>query len=354
MATVLVIGAGDLGERLTASLAASPGVDRVVLAGRSSATVHAIAGTTAAAFACQVDPAVVDASRQDEIAELLARVDPDLVVQCASMRSPWALAGRDDANARLILGAGFALRLPFQLPVVHTVMRATRDAGYTGPVANLSYPDVTGPVLRAAGLAPTVGLGNAGMIVLRCRAALQAVDRDAELPLVRLLGHHAQLPAAMAAAEPDDGDERCHVYLGEDGVRDDSLAYRGPALSLGMRLNTITAAAAMVVLEALLPGARPLRWSTPSPGGLHGGYPVRIAAGSVTLDLPPGLDEADAIAYNARVGRGDGVERIDEDGTVHFTDACKQAVAGLEPELAAPLTLEAVPERAALLDRLLA
>jgi hypothetical protein len=212
---------------------------------------------------------------------------------------------------------------------------------------------VTGPVLRAAGLAPTVGLGNAGMIVLRCRAALQAVDREAELPLIRLLGHHAQLPAAMAAAEPEDSDERCHVYLGDDGVRDDSLAYRGPALSLGRRLNTITAAAAMVVLEALLPSGEPLRWSTPAPGGLHGGYPVRIAAGSVTLDLPPGVDEAEAIAYNARVGRGDGVERIDEDGTVHFTDACKAAVAELEPELAAPLRLEDVPERAALLDRIL-
>jgi hypothetical protein len=328
-------------------------VGRIVLAGRSRATVEAIAGTASGAFACHVEPAIVDASRQDEIAELLVRACPDLVVQCASMRSPWALAGREDAVARRILEAGFALRLPFQLPIVLAVMRATREAGYAGPVANLSYPDVTGPVLRAASLAPTVGLGNAGMIVLRGRAALRAESREAELPLIRLLGHHAQLPAAMAAAPPSQADERCRVYVGEHGARDDVLAYRGPALTLGRRLNTITAASAMPVLEALLPGAAPVRWSTPAPAGLPGGYPVQIAAGTVSLDLPPGVSEIDAIAYNERVGRGDGVERIDDDGTVHFTDACREAVADLEPELAAPLVLGDVTARAALLDRLL-
>jgi hypothetical protein len=353
MATVLIIGAGDLGERLTSALALSPGVDRVVLAGRSSATVGAIAGTVSIAAGARVAPAVLDASRQDDVAELLAAVAPDLVVQCASMRSPWALAGRDDPAARRILGAGFALRLPYQLPIVSSVMRAVRDAGYAGPVANLSYPDVTGPVLRAEGLAPTVGLGNAGMLLLRARAALRAAGDGAELPLIRLLGHHAQLPGAIGAAEPADADDRCRVYRGEDGTRDDGLAYRGPALAMGMRLNTITAAAALPVLEALLPDAPPLRWSTPAPGGRHGGYPVRIAGSRVELDLPPGVSEDDAIAYNARVGRGDGIERIDEDGTVHFTEGCRVAVADLEPELAAPLAIGDVPARAALLDAVL-
>jgi hypothetical protein len=350
MSTVLVIGAGDLGERLTSALAASAAVDRVVLAGRALAKVHAIAGTVSIASGARVESAVLDASRQDDVAQLLAAIRPDLVLQCASMRSPWALAGREDAAARRILGAGFALRLPFQLPVVLAVMRAARDAGYTGPVANLSYPDVTGPVLRAAGLAPTVGLGNVGMVLLRARAALRA---GGELPLVRVLGHHAQLPGSMGAVEPADADDRCRVYVGDDGARDDGLAYRGPALPMGMRLNAITAASALPVLEALLPDAAPLRWSTPAPGGLHGGYPVRIAAGSVSLDLPPGVSEEDAIAYNARVGRGDGIERIDDDGTVHFTDACRLAVADLEPELAAPLALGDVPARAALLDAVL-
>jgi hypothetical protein len=353
VSTVVIIGAGDLGERLTAALAGTRSVSRVVLAGRSRETVEAIAGTIAAASDCLVEGAVVDASNEDAVAQLLVRTRPELVVQCASMRSPWALAGREDAAARTILGAGFALRLPYQLPIVLAVMRAARAAGYDGPVANLSFPDVTGPVLRALGLAPTVGLGNAGMILRRVRRELRANAADAALPLVRVLAHHAQLPGSMHGEQPADPAARARVHLGEEGTRADALAYRGPRLASGMRLNAITTAAAMPVLEALLPGGPSLRWSTPAPAGLPGGYPVRIAGGAVSLDLPPGVSDADAIAYNERAARGDGIERIDAHGTVHYTAECRQAVAQLAPELASPLAVGEVLERAALLDAVL-
>ncbi|MGW1376193.1 hypothetical protein ACWD6P_18250 [Streptomyces sp. NPDC002446] len=91
------------------------------------------------------------------------------------------------------------------------------------------------------------------------------------------------------------------------------------------------------MLDAVLPGAAPLRWSTPAPGGLPGGYPVRITDRSVSLDLPSGLTQDEAVAYNERMGRADGVERIDTDGTVHFTEATHEALAPLAPDLTAPL-----------------
>jgi hypothetical protein len=112
----------------------------------------------------------------------------------------------------------------------------------------------------------------------------------------------------------------------------------------------VTAASAAPVLEALLPGSAPLRWSTPSPGGLPGGYPVRIAGGSVTLDLPPGVTREEAAAFNERLAQADGVERIGEDGTVHFTAAAREAVADLDPFLAAPLPVTDLEARAARLD----
>ena len=245
-------------------------------------------------------------------------------------------------------------RQPYQLPVILSVMRAVKDAGYAGPVANLSFPDVTGPVLRCLGLAPELGLGNAGMIVRRVRAALRAASPEACLPLVRVLGHHSQLSAVMQGREPADPRQRCRVYLGEDGQRDDALGYRAPGLAPGLRHNAVTAAAAIPVLEALLPGSAPLRWSTPAPGGLPGGYPVQIANGAVTLDLPPGLTRQDAIAFNDSMARGDGIERIDDDGTVHFTAACRDALAGLGGGLAEPLAPGDLPARAAALDAALA
>ena len=173
----------------------------------------------------------------------------------------------------------------------------------------------------------------------RCRAAAHTRHRAARAGVRRDAGVRAERPG-----------ERPQVFLGEDGRRDDALAYRAPAMAPGIRYNPVTAAAALPVLAALLPGAEPLRWSTPAPAGLPGGYPVRIADGSVALDLPPGVTLAAAISFNERMGRDDGVERVDDDGTVHFTARCREAVAGVAPDLAEPLAIGALQERAAGLD----
>jgi hypothetical protein len=360
VSVVLIIGAGDMGERLATGLATGGRVHRLVLAGRSASSVAAVAGTVASVSDCLVEPVEADGTRPGDIAALLAKTKPDLIVPCASLRGPWALVGREDPAAKAVAAAGLGLRLPYQLPVILSVMRAVKDAGYAGPVANLSFPDVTGPVLRGLGLAPTVGLGNAGMILRRVRAALRsaagsaathgAATPGADLPLVRILGQHSQVDAVMRAREPADPAERCRVYLGEDGHRDDSLAYRAPALTPGPRYNAVTAAAALPVLAALLPGSPDLRWSAPAPGGRPGGYPVLITGGAVTLDLPPGLTEPDAIAFNQARARADGIEKIDDDGTVHFTAASREAVAGVSPALAEPLPIDDLPARAAALD----
>jgi hypothetical protein len=351
---VLIVGLGDVGERLAAGLATGGRVRRLVLVSRSGAAVAAVAATVASASDCLVEPVACDAARQDEIAELFVRTRPNLVVQCAAGRGPWVLAGRADPAACAVAAAGFALRLPYQLPVLLAVMRAAREAGYTGPVANLSLPDVTGPILACLGLAPTLGLGNAAMILMRVRAAIRAAEPDETLPLVRILGHHSQVAGVMQAHVPAEPGDRCRVYLGDRGRREDDLAYRAPALAPGVRYNHVTAAAAMPVLHALLPESAPLRWSTPAPAGLPGGYPVQIAGGLVSLDLPPGVESHDAIAFNEQMGRADGVERIDDDATVHFTPACREAVAELDPDLAAPLPISDLQTRAARLDAALA
>lgn len=353
MTTVLIIGAGDMGERVADGLAAGGRVRRVLVAGRSAAA-DAVAATVASARDCIVEAMRLDASRQDEVAELLAATGPDLVVHCASLRGPWALSDRQDPAARAVAAAGLGLRLPYQVPLILSVMRAVRDAGHSGPVANLSFPDVTGPILARLGLAPTVGLGNAAMVQLRVRAALRAAYPDRPTPLIRVLGHHSQVSGVMQGREPVDPERRCRVYLGEDGRRDDSRAYRAPPLAPGLRHNAVTAAAVIPVLEALLPGAGPLRHSTAAPAGLPGGYPVRIVFGSVGLDFPPGLSEADAIAFNERMAGGDGIDYIDDDGTVHFTTAAHRAVAAIAPDLADSLAIDDLADRGTRLDAVLA
>jgi hypothetical protein len=352
---LLVIGAGDLGARLVRGAAATGAVGEIVLAGRDSARGTELVGLTGTWADCLCRFVRVDASVQAELEDLLATTRPDVVVQCASLLSPWALGGRDDVVARAIRAAGLGVMLPMQLPIIHATMRAARAVGYAGPVANLSFPDVTNVVLGRLGLAPAVGLGNAAMVALRVRAALRAEGgAEALLPLIRVIGQHAQLFPVMAARAPAAPAEPVRVYLGEDGERHDDLAYRGHPLPRGSVLNEVTAPAALQTILALLPGAAPSRLSVPGPLGLPGGYPVRIADGAVELDLPPGQELDEAIRFNDRMGRGDGVEAIAADGTVTFADAAREAVAGLAPWLGEPLPPEEMDERAARIRDLVA
>jgi hypothetical protein len=344
---VLVIGVGDMGERFASGLAASGRVAEVVLAGLAADDVVDKATTLASSYPCRVRPVELDGRDQGAVEAVLVRERPDLVVQAASLQSPWALGGSDAPVARALAAAGLAVRLPLQLPVLTAVMRAVRNAAPDVPVANISLPDITHPILATAGLAPTVGLGNVAMHLLRVQAALRVRDPGAELPLVRIAGHHNHVYHVMQATPTSDPADGPRVWLGEDGRRADALAFEGPALAPSIRYNVVTAASALPVLLGLLPDAEPVRWSTPAPQGLPGGWPVRIAGGRVDLDLPEGADRDELVAFHERIGRNDGLERIDADGTAHFTEEARAALADVAPDLAEPLPLAEVDTRAA-------
>jgi hypothetical protein len=338
---VLIIGTGDMGERFAAGLAASPLVRELVLTDVSP-ELPVRAATIASSFDCIVTAERLDARNQADVEAVLRRVRPDLVVQAASAQSPWALVDRPDPIAKGILAAGLGLRLPLQLPALLSVMGAARQVGYAGPVANISLPDLTHPILHKIGLAPTVGLGNVSMQLIRVRAALRAqLGPDADLPLLRLVGHHHHVYDVMQATPPTDPLDTPMVWLGADARRDDSLAFVAPPIAAGIRYNAVTAASALPVLLALLPAAESLRWSTPAPFGLPGGYPVTITDARIELDLPAGVDLDVCIERCERAGRGDGIDRIDDDGTVHFTTQAAAAVQPFAPDLAEPLPLDA-------------
>jgi len=354
-ASVLIIGAGDAGLKMAAGLVQSGRLRRLTLADLSQGRGPAAAGLLGSLGECPVDFIELDGTRQGDVEAVLRRVRPDLLVQSASLLSPWLTIGRQEPVPLALAAAGLGVQIPAQLPVLTSVMRAVRTIDFSGPVANLSLPDITHPVLRGRGLAPTIGLGNVSMQVLRVRSALKAKAAEtgapSSLPLIRLVGHHKQVYGVMTAERPEDPEARVRVFLGEDGTRADDLAYEGFPLPAGIEYNVVTAASAIPVLLALLPGAEPLRFSAPAPQGLPGGYPVRIANGEVELDLPAGADLAEIVAFHNRVGRGDGIEEIAEDGTVCFTEAARTAVSAVDPALAEPLSPDDVAERYQLLAR---
>jgi len=66
---------------------------------------------------------------------------------------------------------------------------------------------------------------------------------------------------------------------------------------------------------ALVAG-KPWRGHAPAPNGLPGGYPVRLQDGQLTLDLPAGITESAAVAWNAAFEREKGLTV--EHGQAHY------------------------------------
>ena len=342
---IVIIGVGNAGLRIADGLARSGRVDELVLSDIAPEGGPDIAGMLDSCYDCEVKFIELDGLQQIKIEQLLHKVMPDVVVQSASLTSPWAMYGRTDRVAEALSQAGLGVQLPAQLPVLSSVMKAIREVGFNGPVANLSFPDVNHAVLDRFGLAPTIGLGNVSILHLRVRAAIRKrlIDEGSwtgSFPLIKLVGHHHQVYEVMEACMPEDPGECCRVYIGDDGRRADELAYQGYPITPGIEFNIITAAAALPAILALLPDAEPLRFSVPAPQGLPGGYPVVIRAGDVELDLPEKVDLQEAVAYQWQLTRHDGVENITDDGTILFTEKAKQAVKNIDPRLCEPLTLQ--------------
>jgi hypothetical protein len=237
-AHVLLFGAGDAGLRIAQAVLGLATVSRLVIAEFHLTKKRAdIVAMMAAGLDGDVVLEPVDATDPAAVTALIAREAPDLIVQTASLISPWWIIGRDHPIAASLGQAGIGLQLPCQLTIPLTVMRCVCDLGLATLVANLSVPDCTHPILATQGLAPTIGLGNASILHLRARAALRArmAAAGGQLPTttLRVIGHHSQLYDAVRCRMPEAPDRRIRVYVGENFERDDALAYEGPQIDVG-------------------------------------------------------------------------------------------------------------------------
>jgi hypothetical protein len=320
-ATVLVIGLGDLGTRILDALARVGDVERLVGASRDLEHGGARAGQAGLVAELSGGPRRVEFERLDvsdveATAALLVRLQPELVVMAAS-RLTWWRPPPDETVARL----PYAIWLPLQLPLVRSLMLARRDAGSSTRVVSLPYPDAVGPALAPLGLAPDLGAGNVAETAPKL-ARLAGPGAQ-----VRLVMHHAAQRVAFGAGSYTrrmDGEPPWVAEVRVDGERlpDERVRelFRAPlSLPVGRDTHELTAAATAHAVRALL-SDEPVATHAPAPGGRPGGYPVRLSRGSIELDLPDWLDESAAVDVNERAARWDGIERIEPDGTVVFTE----------------------------------
>jgi hypothetical protein len=111
------------------------------------------------------------------------------------------------------------------------------------------------------------------------------------------------------------GDKDITKNFDTDRVMVDAVKLYPP----GIEFTKVSASSTIKNMMALLFNTGIMTHS-PGPNGLPGGYPVRLDAKGAEVILPEGLTLEEAIRLNEESQRLDGIERIEADGTVVFTD----------------------------------
>ena len=87
----------------------------------------------------------------------------------------------------------------------------------------------------------------------------------------------------------------------------------------GVDDHFIVAASAIKNMLAILHDTNELTYA-PGPMNLPGGYPVRLSLKGSKVELPEDISLDEAVQINEESQRLDGIEKIESDGTVIFTE----------------------------------
>jgi NAD(P)-dependent dehydrogenase (short-subunit alcohol dehydrogenase family) len=330
--TIMVVGLGDLGAAVLELLAREEGLGQIVVCSRRAARGVArcnLARMGAIARGCEpfIRFVALDINKADAVAETVEREAPDLIFSAAALETWWLADLLPDEQAKVLKKARFGAWLPVHLTLTLKLMRALCDANYRGITLTAPFPDVVNCVLGKLGLAPTCGVGNLDEIVpkLRLLAAEQLGKRLDAIDVV-LVAHHALHPAAFGEPMAEIPPYHLRIYFeGQDvseKVDAHALLLAPYPLTHGPPSCSLTAASTVNLIRALLSDGETYLHA-PAPHGLPGGYPVIVRDGDVEPASIEGLTLGEAIDINERSHRFDGVERIEDDGTVVF---CAQDV----------------------------
>lgn len=294
----------------------------------------------------------VDVLDRSAVENIVFAEQPDLVINYA-IPITWDATKRLPNYSRLSK-AGLGAFTPVQVCAPRVVGEAIARTGVDAHYMVGNLPDITVPILcgyadNAKQARPVCGAGNVGLIEIAIHA--QVVKEtglsyaDVEVSLV---AHHIHWVAPREPGYLNDAPFLLRLMSnGEDITASlgDSRALMNRAITENYEADaafssTTGVLASRVALALLDDSGAKLRIHTPAPNGMHGGYPVIISGGAIDVSLPPGwsLQQADEAMRQAH--QRDGLDRIEADGTVHFSQYARDVLtqeAGFElPAIVGP------------------
>ncbi len=328
----LFIGLGNLGTQVFDEFVRVPGNNQFLVGGRDVEQLErrtniSYLNALQMGFYPQISCTYLDLNNIEQTAETIAHFAPDIIF-CAVTIQPWMhITTLPTSVFEQLYQAQVGPWLPLTLTPVYKLMQAVQQAGITAKVINASYPDVINAVLGQVHLAPTTGIGNIANNIPALKASLALkLNKPLEQVDVRFFaayslnhrisrqGNAGGIPFHLTALV--NGEDVTHL-LDMETVFDLLPTKFKRSVKDGNQL--ITAASATVIFHGLANNLETITHA-PGPNGLPGGYPVQVNSQGVEVILPPGLTLEAAIHINEAGLRFDGIEQIESDGTVVFTE----------------------------------
>lgn len=330
MSKVLMIGLGSLGGHMLEFLARSYGPTEIVAADVDGQrglqkTNNVILGAANMGYYPRMKFLRIDLNDIDGTSAILRNEQPEVVVNSTTLQSWWVLGAqlREEAYLRL-LDAGLGPWIPMHLTLTHKLMQAVRKSGIRTHVISTSFPDAVNCILSKVGLAPTVGIGNFDLLVPRVK---KAVSEKLGIPMrnvcVFMVGHHYHDVRVEEFGKTGEAPYFLRILVGDRDVTEEVNAEQ--MLLTPIPTPPLTgsdpqvASSAVKNILAIVNDTGELTHA-PGPQGLPGGYPVRLSAKGAEVVVPEGLTLKEVIHINEEAQKYDGIERIENDGSVVLTE----------------------------------
>lgn len=329
---VLFLGLGDLGSQVLDVFVRVPGNHTFLVGGRNLEKVRQRSNVSLfAAMQLGLYPDVscisLDLWNGDQMAEIISHFQPEIIF-CAVTVQPWMVINTLPSPLfERLYPAMAGPWLPWSLVLVYKLMQAIQQTGLAIQVINASYPDAVNTILSKVDLAPTTGIGN---LANNIPALKKSVAFKLNVPLeqveLRFVAQHYVSHKISRVGNAGGGPFHLTVYV--DGKDLTHLLEREHLFDLLPTLfkrsgkgagHLVTAASTANVFEGMANDTGTMTHA-PGPNGLPGGYPIKVNAQGVEVVLPDDLSLEAAIQINEMGLSLDGIEKIDDDGTVSFAE----------------------------------
>jgi malate/lactate dehydrogenase len=325
---VMVIGLGRIGNYALEFLARTLGIGTIYAADIDkevglAKTNNALLGAAQMGYYPNVEFIPLDIYNIEETASILNKIAPDVILSCVTLQAWWVISELpQDLYRKLRVVAGFGPWLPMHLTPNYKLMKAIKNAGIKTHVVVAAFPDATCPVLGKVGLAPTIGLGNLDNFIPEIQ---KVVGERFGIPMrnvsVYMIGAHVLRTAFKLGME--NVPYYLKIFAGDKDVTKEfnakQLLIDAANLAVKWQSDSKVASSGAKNVLAILNNTRDLTHS-PGPQGLPGGYPVRLSLKGAEVALPEGVTMKEAIRINEEGNKLDGIEKIENDGTVVYTE----------------------------------